>query len=141
MVEKLVPDPFIKIKFEHISGLTVWNILKFAFIVRLSRNLPKHIKTEMFTTFVPHIKLFLWLIFCMIFNEHISHVIFYWLTKFYCLIVFLMIMGNMCIVIICCAVCWVINFEINFSFLIKLFFYINKTSRWKCKYLNNEKSF
>ena len=123
------------------AGSTVWNILKFAFIVRLSRNLPKHIKTEMLTTFVPHIKLFLWLIFCMIFNEHIFHVIFYWLTKFYCLIIFLMIMGNMCIVIICCAVCWVINFEINFSFLIKLFFYITKTSRRKCKYLNNEKSF
>ena len=48
---------------------------------------------------------------------------------------------KMCIVIICCPVCDVINFEINHSFLIKLFFYINKKSAQKCKYFKNQKSF
>ena len=37
----------------------------------------------------------------------------------------------MSIVIICCPVCDVINFEINLSFVIKLPFYINKKSQDK----------
>ena len=37
--------------------------------------------------------------------------------------------------------CDVINFEINLIFLIKLLLYINKKSRQKLKYLENEKSF
>ena len=40
------------------------------------------------------------------------------------------ILGNMCIVIICCPVCDVIHFRNSNSFLIKLFFYITKKS-WK----------
>ena len=43
------------------------------------------------------------------------------------------ILNNMCIVVICCPFC----FEINHSFLIKLFFYITKKSEQKCKYLKN----
>ena len=35
---------------------------------------------------------------------------------------FLEVFGNVCIVIICCSVCDVINFEINHSFLMKAFF-------------------
>ena len=46
-----------------------------------------------------------------------------------------------CIVIICCPLCDVINFEINLSFHIKLFFYITKESGHKFKYLKNGKSF
>ena len=55
--------------------------------------------------------------------------------------VILAILGNMCIVIICCSVCEVINLEINRSPLIKPFFYITKKSRQKYKYIKNEKSF
>ena len=53
----------------------------------------------------------------------------------------LQILGNMCIVIIFCPVCDVINFEINHSFFIKPFFYITKKSGQKCKHLKNKKSF
>ena len=41
------------------------------------------------------------------------------------------ILSNMCIVIICCPVCDVINFGINLNLLIKPFLYITKTSRKK----------
>ena len=51
------------------------------------------------------------------------------------------ILDNICTVIICCPVCEVINFETNFSFLVKLFFYVTKKSGQNCKYLKNEKSF
>ena len=39
------------------------------------------------------------------------------------------ILGNMCTAIIILLVCDVINFETNFSFLIKSFSYMTKTSR------------
>ena len=58
-----------------------------------------------------------------------------WLT------LLLEILGNICIVIIYCLVCDVIDLEIKHSFLIKLLFYLNKKSEHKCKYLKNEKSF
>ena len=55
------------------------------------------------------------------------------------------ILGNMCVVIICCSVFDVINFEINHSFLIKPFFYTylhnNQKLRTKTKYVKKEKSF
>ena len=55
------------------------------------------------------------------------------------------ILDNMCIVIISCQVCDVINLENSLSLLIKPFFYITKSqnqkSKQKCKYLKNEKSF
>ena len=50
------------------------------------------------------------------------------------------ILNNMCIDITCCRVCDVMNFEINLSFLVKLFFYITKNSGRKYKYLKNKKS-
>ena len=53
---------------------------------------------------------------------------------------YLEILGNMCIAIVCFADCDVISFEINVIFLIKLFLYMTKTSRQKCKHLGNEKS-
>ena len=37
------------------------------------------------------------------------------------------ILGNMYIIVICCPVCDILSFEINHSFLIKLFFYITKS--------------
>ena len=53
----------------------------------------------------------------------------------------LKILGNMCIVIIPCPVCDVINFETIHNSLIKLCFYIIKKSGQKGKYLKNDKSF
>ena len=44
----------------------------------------------------------------------------------------------MCIVIIYCPVCDVINFEIKHSFLIKTFSYITKKLEQKSKCLENE---
>ena len=51
------------------------------------------------------------------------------------------ILGNMCIIIVCFPSCEVVNFEINFAFLIKSFFYMTKNSKQKIKYPENEKSF
>ena len=55
------------------------------------------------------------------------------------------ILGNMCIVNICCPVFDVINFEINFSSLIKLFLYLTyknvNISRKKELYTRNKKTF
>ena len=51
------------------------------------------------------------------------------------------IMGNMCIVIICCPVYDVANFEINRNLPIESHFYITKKSGQNCKYLKNKKSF
>ena len=51
------------------------------------------------------------------------------------------ILGNICIVIICCPVCDVIKVEINHSFLTKPFFYMTKKSGQKCTYLKSEKNF
>ena len=50
------------------------------------------------------------------------------------------ILGNMCIEIVCLAVCDLINFEINLIFLIKSFLEMTKKLRQKLKYLENEKS-
>ena len=47
----------------------------------------------------------------------------------------------MCIAITCKPGCGVINFEIDFIFLIKPFFNMMKISRQKGKYLENEKRF
>ena len=46
----IVPDSFIKIKFEHVSWSTVWNVLEFIFIVCPSQGLPKYIKISVQTT-------------------------------------------------------------------------------------------
>ena len=51
------------------------------------------------------------------------------------------ILGNICIVIICCQVCDAINFESNQSFLIKLLLYITKKSGQNCKYIKTKRAF
>ena len=48
------------------------------------------------------------------------------------------ILGNVYIVIIYCPVCDVINFEINYSFLIKPFFYVTKNSGQKFNYVRED---
>ena len=45
VVEKPVPNPLI-----NISGSTVWNVIKFVFIVCTICGLPKHTKTKVLTT-------------------------------------------------------------------------------------------
>ena len=60
----------------------------------------------------------------MIFKKSISHVKLY--SFIVCLPLLLVILGNMCILTICCLVCDVINFEINLSFFIKPFSYMIK---------------
>ena len=52
---------------------------------------------------------------------------FNWLNFIAWLLLLIQIMDKMCITIIFCLVCHVISFEINFSFLIKLFFEITKS--------------
>ena len=147
MVEKLVPDPFIKKQ----NWKNLWNnslkCFKVFFIVCLSRGLPKYIKTNVLTT------CFYLIYHAFLKNKKKSRTSFptsflhdFWRKIFLtlCYIAWLLlleILGNMCIVIICCPVCDVINFEINQSFLIKPFFFITKMSGQKCKYLKNEKSF
>ena len=84
--------------------------------------------------------LFLYHILCMIFKEkYFSCYIL--LTKKISLSLLLGILGNMCIVIICCPVCDVRNFEIYHSFFIKPHFCITKKLGQKCKYLKNKKRF
>ena len=80
------------------------------------------------------------------FKKNVCHVIFYYLTKFNCLIAFtsgwLWDEGhNLCIAIVCFPGCDVINFEINFIFLNKPFSFLTKRSSQKFKYLENENSF
>ena len=65
-------------------------------------------------------------------KKNISHVIFYKLTSFHCLITLLLeILGNTCAVIVSFPDCDVINFEINPSLLIKSFFHLTKKVRTK----------
>ena len=47
-----------KIKIEHISGSTIWIVIKFVFIICPSRGLLKYIKTEVLTTYFYLIKSF-----------------------------------------------------------------------------------
>ena len=50
LMEELVPGPFMKIKTEHMSGQSVWNVIKFVFIICPSRVLPKYITAKVLTT-------------------------------------------------------------------------------------------
>ena len=47
----------------------------------------------------------------------------------------------MCIAIVCLPDCDAMTFEINLIFLIKPILYMNKKSKQKFKYFENEKSF
>ena len=60
------------------------------------------------------------------------------ITKFHLL---LEIFGTMYIAIVCFTCFEVVNFEINLTFLIKLFFYMTKNANQKFKYLENQKRF
>ena len=120
-------------------------------IVCPSRDQPKYIKTKVLTTcFYLMQSIFqnkkrsgtslltsfsAWFLKKNIFTKHFN-----WSNIIAWLPPLLNILGNMCIAIIFCPVCDVINFEINHSFLIKAFFYITNKLGQKCKYLKKEKS-
>ena len=75
-------------------------------------------------------------------KKNISHIMFYWLTKFHYQIPFTSWdTGQMSIALICFPVCGIKKFETNLRFPIKLFFSITKTSEQKCKYFKDKKSF
>ena len=57
------------------------------------------------------------------------------------LLLLLEILGHICILIICCPVFDVINFEIKLSFFRKSFFYITKKSAQKYKYPITKRAF
>ena len=87
MVEKLVPDPFIKIRTKHVSGTEPCNVIKFVFIVCPSRSLSNYVNLRcltlaftLYTAFVkskkrPETSLPV-SFFCLIFEEkYFSHVL------------------------------------------------------------------
>ena len=136
-MQKLGPESFIKIKIEHISGSTVWNVMKIVCIVSASRDLPKFSKTMVLTIcFYPRQSFFIkqnqiwnYLIFCMIFKEEYfySYIL---LTDQISLLInwpnlLLEILDNMCIVIF---VMQSVTSKINHCFLNKLFFHITTRS-------------
>ena len=73
------------------------------------------------------------------FKKNVFHVIFYWLTKFYCLIAFSSC--NMCIPIVFQPGCEVINFEINFFFLTSRFSLWPKSQDIKLDILRTKRAF
>ena len=76
---------------------------------------------------------FWWNIFLMLY--------FIWLNFIAWLPLLLELLSNMCIVITCCPLWDVIDFEINHSFLFTPFFYMTKRSAQKCKYLKKNKKY
>ena len=64
-----------------------------------------------------------------------------WPSSIVWLPLLLEILGNVWITIVCKPGCDFMNFEIIRIFLIKLFFYMTKTSRQKFNQLENEKTF
>ena len=64
------------------------------------------------------------------------HLTFY---KRVCLHLFLEILDNMCIAIVCFPGFDVINFEINFIYFNEWFLYMTETSRQKFRYIENKR--
>ena len=135
MVEKLVPDPFIKIKilaYLWIDSIKCYKVCFYCMFKSRSTAFPLYktffIKNKASVELVPlrHFLADFWReIFLMLCFIHFTS----------------RDTSDMCIIIICCPVCDVINFENNHSFPIKPFLYTTKKSGQKYKYLKNEKSF
>ena len=80
--------------------------------------------------------------FCMLFDKNIFHAYFIiWPNFIVGLPLLFEILGNMCIVMFCCPVCDIINFEINHNFVIKPFFYITKKSELNVNISRMERAF
>ena len=110
MVGKLVPDTFLKIKIEYISGSTVQNFIQFVLLHVQVDDFQNILKLKAFSenkTWHELVSL-----------PHFLHDL--WLTLYFVKWPnFVEILSNMCIVIICCPVT-------NLSILIMSFFYITK---------------
>ena len=74
-----------------------------------------------------------------VFKKNVSHVILYQMTKYYLMPLFLQILGNLCIAIISFSVDGVMDFELNFSPLIKPFSYMTNYCRTKIKIFKERK--
>ena len=142
-MEKLVPDPFLKNR----NWAYLWIIsLKFYtvyFYCIPTRWLSKYIETKLQTTCFYSYKAFLKsktksgtslsVSFCARFlKKIISLVIFYWLTKFHCLVAFASwdfghYMNCNCLL----TRLWLHNFEVNLVFLIKPFFILDQNVKTK----------
>ena len=76
------------------------------------------------------------------FKKNVTHVAFYKLTKFHCLIPFTSRDSGQYVYYDCLLTrMWRHKFEISLTFLMKSFWYMAKKSRQKLKYLENGKSF
>ena len=145
VVDKLVPDPFLK----NLNWAYLWiNSLKFytvCFDCTPCWGPSKYIETKLQTICFYHILGFLKKSRGMelVFLPHFLHnfwrkilLLLYsinWTNFFVWLPLLCEILGSMCIAIVCKPGCDVMNFEVNLIFLIK---------PWqKLKYLENEKSF
>ena len=126
---RLVPDPFTKNQswaYLWINNLKYYNKVCFYWCPNVTKCISKlRCRPLVFTFTASFSEWFL--------KKNMSHVVLF-LTKFHCwLPLVLAILANMSTVIICFPVCYVINFEINLSLLVRPFFYITKKSREKCK--------
>ena len=74
-----------------------------------------------------------------VFKKNVSHVILYQMTKYCLMPLFLQILGNLCIAIISFSVDGVMDFELNFSPLIKPFSYMTNYCRTKIKIFKERK--
>ena len=122
VVEKLFPDPFLKIKSEHISGSIVWSFIQFVFFVYQAECLQlPHIKLFWKTkwgldlVFLSHFLLNFWRKIILSYSINWPD-LFVWLSLLH------EILANVHIVILCLPSCEVMNFEIKLIFLIKSFF-------------------
>ena len=154
MVEKYSQTHLWKIEIEHISGsASSLKCYKYCFYRTPSWGLPQNtLKLSADHLILPYIKLFkitkmsgtslqpdflhdFWR--KMFLTLHFIK----WPNFNTWLPILLEILGNKGILIICCPVFNVINFEIYLGLFIKPFFNITKKSWQKCKYLKKEKSF
>ena len=134
VMEKLVPDRLPKNKIVHFFWSTVWKFSQPLVILCPSRAQLKNIETKVLATCF-------YLIYVVFFKKKKGVLRFYLSVSFSAffikillilysfkrphfivwLTLFLEILGNMCIITICFPVDSVINFEINFSFLVSPF--------------------
>ena len=136
MVEKLFPDPFLKVKIEHVSGSIVKSFIQLVFVVcqvedyqnisKLSSRsfsfnaykayFQKNKKKSGELVSLPHFLHVFWRkIFLLLYDL-------YWPNFIVALRLLREILGNMRIVTVSSLGCDVANSEINLNFLIKPFF-------------------
>ena len=108
--------------------------IKFVFIVYPSQGLPKYINTKVLTPCFYFIYSFFKKQKWSLRLVSLPKLLHEFLRNF---AAYLSLLGNICIVFVCCLGCEIINSEIKLSFLIMPLFYITKKSGQTCKYLKN----